>query len=295
MKQKLFTGTGVALVTPFLANGEVDHPALRQITEHVIKNGVDYLVAMGTTAESVTLNCDEKDRVLETILSTNNSRKPVVLGMGGNNTSAVAQAIMKQSFDGISGLLSVAPYYNKPNQQGLFLHFESIAAASPVPVIIYNVPGRTGSNISADTTVRLAHENSNIVATKEASGNFEQIMNIVANKPDDFLVISGDDALTLPLISVGVEGLISVTANALPGRVSDMVRYALTSNCEKAKALHYELLELITLLFAEGSPAGVKSALYSLGLCDPFVRLPLVPVSKGLGLKINNLIKRLSE
>ncbi len=284
-------GAGVALVTPFRANGAIDYPALKRVTEHTIVNGIDFLVALGTTAETPALDKDEKARVVETVLETNNGRVPVVLGTGGNDTKALIRQIQEQSYNGIDAILSVAPYYNKPNQLGLFRHFEAIAQESPVPVIIYNVPGRTGSNISAETTIRLAFENSNIIATKEASGNFDQIMSIIRDKPEGFIVLSGDDALTLPMVALGAEGVISVIANYYPDRMSKLVKFMLKGDVQPARDIQYEILELIQLIFAEGSPAGIKAVLNHRGLAETYVRLPLVPVSDQLYEKIGTFLQ----
>jgi 4-hydroxy-tetrahydrodipicolinate synthase len=286
-------GAGVALVTPFSNDGTVDFPALNRVTEFTVSQGIDFLVALGTTAETPTLDKDEKQEVIRVILETNRGRKPVVLGIGGNDTRAVVKQIEEQSFDGISFLLNVAPYYNKPNQTGLYRHFEAIAECSPVPVIIYNVPGRTGSNISADTTLRLAHDKENIIATKEASGNFDQIMAILRDRPEGFAVLSGDDALTLPLLSLGADGVISVIANACPDRMRRMVTAMSEKNLALAQKLHYEMLELIQLIFAEGSPAGIKAVLKQMAICEENVRLPLTPVSEALSIRIRDYLKTL--
>ena len=284
-------GAGVALVTPFNSYGNVDYPALKRVTEFTISQGIDFLVALGTTAETPTLDQEEKQEIVQVILETNNGRKPVVLGIGGNDTRAVVKQIGEQSFKGIDYLLNVAPYYNKPNQTGLYRHFEAIADSSQVPVILYNVPGRTGSNIAADTTLRLANDKRNIVATKEASGNFDQIMAILRDRPEGFSVLSGDDALTLPILALGAEGVISVVANACPDRMTRMVKAMDEGDINKAQKLHYEMLELIRLIFAEGSPAGIKAALKHLGLCDENVRLPITPVSETLSIQIRDYLK----
>lgn len=284
--QKKLTGTGVALVTPFHKNGSVDFKSLSKIVEHVIKGKCEYLVPLGTTGESVTLTDDERRAVVECVLEANNKRVPVVLGVGGNNTHEILNKLRYDSFEGISAILSVSPYYNKPNQKGIIQHYRLIAEESPVPVVLYNVPGRTGSNVTAETTLELAHSQKNIIGIKEASGNMEQIMSVIKDKPSGFLVISGDDAITLPLIAAGADGVISVVANAFPKHFSEMVRLGLKHELKKAQVLHYQLLPLIPLLFAEGSPSGVKSALKQLGLCEDGVRLPLSGVSKSLNGKI---------
>jgi len=288
-----FQGTGVAIITPFNKEKQVDYQALEKLLEHIINGGVDFIVSMGTTSEAATLTEEEKEQVLSKVLRVVDNRKPVVLGIGGNNTQKVVETLKNTNFDQISGILSVAPYYNKPNQRGLYEHFSLIAKYSPRPVILYNVPGRTSSNISAETTLKLAHEFDHIVAVKEASGNFTQIMEIVKNKPDGFKVLSGDDALTLPLISIGVEGVISVVANAFPDRFSTMVRQALQGNLSKAKSIHYELIDIINQLFADGNPAGVKKALSLLNITEDYLRLPLVEVNQDVAEKLFRLIRQL--
>ena len=288
-----FQGTGVAIITPFNKEKQVDYQALEKLLEHIINGGVDFIVSMGTTSEAATLTEEEKEQVLSKVLRVVDNRKPVVLGIGGNNTQKVVETLKNTNFDQISGILSVAPYYNKPNQRGLYEHFSLIAKYSPRPVILYNVPGRTSSNISAETTLKLAHEFDHIVAVKEASGNFTQIMEIVKNKPDGFKVLSGDDALTLPLISIGVEGVISVVANAFPDRFSTMVRQALQGNLSKAKSIHYELIDIINQLFADGNPAGVKKALSLLNITEEYLRLPLVEVNQDVAEKLFRLIRQL--
>ncbi len=289
-----FKGLGVALVTPFLDNGGVDMAGLQRLIEHNIKNGTDYLVVQGTTGESATLTAEEKRSVLDFVIEVNNGRKPIVLGIGGNNTTAVAQALTDLDPTGIDGILSVSPYYNKPSQEGIYQHYKKLNEVTPLPIILYNVPGRTSSNVTASTTLRIAKELKNIVAVKEASGNLEQIMEIIMHKPKGFLVLSGDDALTLPHIAVGGDGVISVVGNAFPKRFSRMVHAALEGDLAAAKADHYDLLEIIPMLFAEGNPAGVKRVLATLGICRENLRLPLVPVSKGLGEKLDDFTKALS-
>lgn len=279
MAHTKFTGTGVAIVTPFRNDGSVDFKSLGKLLEHVIKGGVNYIVALGTTGESVTLTKDEKKAVINFVLDTVNDRIPVVVGIGGNNTQEVLDTINSNDFSGIDAILSVSPYYNKPSQQGLYLHFKAIATASPVPVILYNVPGRTGSNVSAETTLKLAHECKSIFAVKEASGNLGQVMQIINGKPKDFLVISGDDALALPIIAIGGSGLISVIANAYPKDLSEMVNYALKGDLPKANQLHYKLLEMVNALFEEGNPPGIKALLEILKITHNVVRLPLSTVS----------------
>ncbi len=290
MKQPLFTGTGVALITPFRKQQEtVDFTKLEHLIEYIVTSGVDYIVALGTTSEAATMTPSERSAVQEFIVETVNGRCPIMLGLGGNNTLDVTDTINRTNFDGISGILSVAPYYNKPNQRGLQQHFHSIAEASPVPVIIYNVPGRTGVNIAAETTLTLANECPNIIGIKEASGNMQQVMEILRRRPAGFRVISGDDALTCPMIAMGADGVISVIANALPKETSDMVRFALKGDLKKALPLHYRLLPLMNAIFEEGNPTGVKSLLETEGLITNILRLPLVKASKQLTNKLATL------
>jgi len=291
MEYNTIKGTGVALVTPFESNGDVDYSSLKKLVDHVICNGVDFVVAMGTTSEAATLSTKEKESVLQIIIEETDNRVPVVLGLGGNNTSVVVEDIKSRNFDKITAILSVAPYYNKPSQEGMVAHFSAIAEASPVPIILYNVPGRTSSNLSADTVLFLAKKYKNIVAVKEASSDFTQIMEIVKNKPEGFTVLSGDDALTLPLLSIGMEGVISVVANALPEQMSMMIKETENGNCDEAKAIHYQMLDLINALFEEGNPAGIKAALKGLSVIEEDqLRLPLVPASESLNKKILDLL-----
>ena len=291
MEYNTIKGTGVALVTPFQSNGDVDYSSLKKLVDHVICNGVDFVVAMGTTSEAATLRAKEKESVLQVIIEETDNRVPVVLGLGGNNTSLVVEDIQTRNFDKIAAILSVAPYYNKPSQAGMIAHFSAIAEASPVPIILYNVPGRTSSNLLADTVLFLANKYKNIVAVKEASADFTQIMEIVKNKPEGFVVLSGDDALTLPLLSIGMEGVISVVANALPEQMSVLIKEAENGNCDEAKAIHYQMLDLINALFEEGNPAGIKAALKGLSVIEEDqLRLPLVPASETLRKKILDLL-----
>lgn len=287
----LFKGAGVALVTPFHADMSIDFPALRRLVQEQIDGGTNYLVVQGTTGESPTLNSDEKKQVLETVLEVNNGKLPVVYGAGGNNTLSVIEAFKKIP-KGVDGILSVAPYYNKPTQAGYLAHYKALASETDLPIILYNVPGRTGSNVLAETTLELA-EIKNIVAMKEASGNMEQIMEIIRCKPENFLVLSGDDAITLPLIAAGADGVISVVANSFPKQFSQMVSSALNGDFETARKIHYDLLPVTRLLFAEGNPGGVKIALEELGWMKPYMRLPLVQVSEGLKAKIVAETKKL--
>ncbi|MCW3071356.1 MAG: 4-hydroxy-tetrahydrodipicolinate synthase [Bacteroidetes bacterium] len=279
-KNSKFRGTGVAIVTPFTKDGNVDFKGLEKLVNYIIKGGVEYVVVMGTTGESVTLSKEEKQSVVEHVIETVDKRVPIVLGLGGNNTQEILTALKKESFAHIDALLSVSPYYNKPNQRGIYQHYKAMAEASPLPIILYNVPGRTASNISADTTLKLAEEFKNIIAIKEASGSLEQCMKIIKHKPKDFLVISGDDALTLPIIACGGEGVISVAANAFPKDFSEMTRQIMAGNVKEAQKLHYKLTDIIEQLFADGNPAGIKTVLEMMKICSSNVRLPLVKVNK---------------
>ncbi len=295
MAKNKFHGTGVAIVTPFKTDKSIDFPALENLVNHLIDNGIDFLVVLGTTGESATMSFDERMQVLDFVLEVNNGRLPVIAGFGGNNTQAVLDSIKKRGdFSGIDAILSVAPYYNKPNQRGLYEHFTAIAEFSPVPVVLYNVPGRTKSNIAAETTLKLA-EHPNIIAIKEASGDFGQIMEIIRNKPDDFTVLSGDDAITLPLISIGVQGVISVVAMAMPGKMSKMVNLALEGQFDQAMKLHYDILPLTNAIFEDGNPAGIKAALSIKGLIANELRLPLVPVDNKTYEKIKAIIGHLED
>lgn len=288
-----FSGTGVAIITPFKADYSVDYAALERVTEHCIKGKVNYIVVLGTTGESVTLTKSEKLEVISTVVKATSKRVPVVVGIGGNNTMDVLDGLKSTNLSNIDGILSVVPYYNKPNQQGLYEHYKAIAQASTLPVIMYNVPGRTGVNMNADTTIKLATEFKNLVAVKEASGNMTQIMEILRDKPECFSVISGDDALTLPLISLGASGVISVVANALPSDFSTMVEEALGGNYQLAKKIHFSILEMIGALFTEGSPAGVKAVMHQMKLVENVVRLPLTPVSDKHYQKLQSLLSKL--
>lgn len=292
---EIFKGTGVALVTPFHKHGTIDFNSLGKLIEHVITNNVDYIVVMGTTGESVTLSKDEKHALLHFTVDTINKRVPLVIGIGGNNTQAIIDCIKETSFEDIDGLLSVAPYYNKPQQRGLYLHYKNIASASPVPLILYNVPGRTSVNITAETTIKLANDFSNIVGIKEASGNLVQCMEIIKNKPKDFLVISGDDILTLPLLALGGDGVISVTANAFPAEFSEMVNLGLKGEFAKARNIHYQLSDIINTLFADGNPSGIKAALDILGLVPNTLRLPVVKVGRDVYNKLQAQINEFLE
>lgn len=295
MLYKRLKGTGVALVTPFHKDGSIDFKGLERLIESLIAGKADYLVLLGTTGESATLNKDEKIALLDYTKEVNNRRLPLVLGIGGNNTQEVLTCFKVYDFTDVDAILSVTPYYNRPTQKGLFQHFKMVANAAPVPVILYNVPARTGTNMLAETTLTLAGEIGNIIGIKEASGNLDQITQIIKNKPEKFLIISGDDNITFPLMALGADGVISVAANAFPRDFSNMVRLCLTGNYEKARGLHYRFTEIIPLLFAEGSPGGIKAALNALKICSEFVRLPLVPVSKTLQNKIAEFIEEKFE
>jgi len=280
------TGTGVAIVTPFLSNGEIDFISLTNLLNNLIENGIDFIVGLGTTSEAVTLTPNEKISVMKHVINEVNGRVPIVMGIGGNNTKAVVEEIQNTDFKGIDAILSVAPYYNKPNQRGIYEHFKAIAESSIVPIVIYNVPGRTSSNIAAETTLKLANDFSNIIAVKEASGDLGQVMDIIKNKPEGFSVLSGDDALTFPMIALGADGVISVVANAFPQEFSQMVSFAKNSNNEKARIIHYKLLNIIDLLFVDGNPAGIKAALEIMGIMGNNLRLPMVPVLHEVYLKL---------
>ncbi len=290
-----FKGTGVALVTPFRKEGEVDYNALQKLVEFQIDNGVNYLVVQGTTGESVTLNEDEKLAVLEYVIDINKNRVPIVLGVGGNNTSSVVNQMRKFNNHKIDAYLSVSPYYNKPSQKGIIAHYSEIANSTDKPIILYNVPGRTGSNMLSETTLDLAHSCSNIIGVKEASGNLEQIMEIISGKPSDFLVISGDDALTLPHISCGGDGVISVVANAFPRRFSSMVSHALNGDLEKARLFHYELFPIIQQLFADGNPGGIKYVLKLINIGEDHMRLPLVNINDNTAKKLYKLVADIDD
>lgn len=285
-----FRGTGVAIITPFNKDKSVDYKALERLVEHLVTNGIDYLVVQGTTGESVTLNKEEKKEILAFIIKVNNNRLPIVLGIGGNCTATVVETLKTTDLKGVSAILSVSPYYNKPTQEGIYQHYKAISQASSLPIILYNVPGRTSSNILPSTTLRLAQDFKNIIAIKEASGNMEQFMEIIKNKPKNFLLISGDDALTLPIIASGGEGVISVLANAFPKGFSDMVNAALAEDYKKARKLHYQYFEMIHYLFVDGNPAGIKAALKLLNITGDTLRLPLVNVGDKTYNKIKELI-----
>lgn len=287
------TGTGVAIITPFKKiKKEVDYGALEKLINYLINNGVEYIVTLGTTGETPTLSKKEKQEIVQFTAEKINGRIPLVIGIGGNNTAAIIDSFADFSFDKITAVLSSSPSYNKPSQEGIFQHYKSLSDASPLPVILYNVPGRTGSNITAETTLRLADECKNIQGIKEASGNMVQGMHILKSKPSDFLFVSGDDHISLPLIACGASGVISVAANCFPKDFSDMVRFALKNDFENATRLHYKLLEAYDLLFVENNPAGVKAFLNELKLIENELRLPLVPLSASFHQKVKDYITR---
>lgn len=277
MTKTKFTGMGVAMITPFKEDESVDFDAFNRLLDYQLQNGTDYLVILGTTAETPTLSKEEKEEIIRTVLAKVNGRLPIVLGVGNNNTRATVDELKKNKFDGIDAILSVVPYYNKPSQEGIFQHYAAIAEASNLPVVLYNVPGRTGVNMTAETTLRLAHKYKNIIAIKEASGNIVQMDDIIKNKPKDFMVISGDDGITYPLITLGAVGVISVIGNAFPKEFSKMVRLALLGDYEAARIIHHRFTELFDLLFTDGNPAGVKCMLSIMGYIENKLRLPLVP------------------
>ena len=294
MKNNIFKGTGIALITPFKQDQSVDTEALSNIVNHVINNGADFLVVLGTTSEAPTLSAEEKKLVISTVLKANAGRLPVMLGMGGNNTQSVIDSIKAQDFTGIQGILSVVPYYNKPNQRGMKAHFEAIANASPVPVVVYNVPGRVGVNLQASTCVELA-QHPNIIAVKEASGNLQQIMEILRDKPADFDVLSGDDGITQPLMALGAQGVISVAANAYTKPFSRMMNAMKERQVNEALHLHYAMLRMNQLIFADGNPAGIKCLMNKMGLCQNVLRLPLVPVNEKVEAEIIEEWKQLKN
>ena len=292
---KKFRGTGVAIITPFKNDSSIDFAALGRVINHVINGGVNYIVAMGTTGESVTLTKDEKHALVTYVVEAIDNRVPLVVGIGGNNTQEVINCIRQSDLTGIDGILSVSPYYNKPSQKGLFEHFKAIATCSPIPVILYNVPSRTACNISSDTCLELAHEFENIVAVKEASGDISQIMRIIKGKPENFSVISGDDMMMIPIVASGGVGVISVLANAFPAQCSEIINFSLKNNFKAARDLQFRFMEMIELLFVEGNPSGVKAMLNIMNICQNNLRLPLVPVSKTIYTRIQKAIDEVSK
>ncbi|POS02873.1 4-hydroxy-tetrahydrodipicolinate synthase [Flavobacterium croceum DSM 17960] len=285
-------GTGVALVTPFKTDFSVDTEALKRIVNYVIDGGVEYLVVLGTTAETATLTSDEKELVINTVIEANKGRLPLVLGVGGNNTHKVVEELQTRDFSAFTAILSVSPYYNKPTQEGIYQHFKAIAQASPIPVILYNVPGRTASNMLPSTVIKLANEFKNIVAIKEAAGDIVQAMRLIQNKPKDFLVISGDDMVTLPMVLAGGAGVISVIGEGFPKEFSEMVRLGLNRKVDQAYQLHYKIADSIDMIFEQGNPAGIKEVFKILGLCENTVRLPLVNVNEDLSNRIKDFVNK---
>ena len=294
MAQINLKGMGVALITPFKDDESIDFDALSKLIEYQIQHGIDYLVVLGTTAETPTLTEQEKNEVLSFVIERVKERVPIVLGLGGNNTRGIVELLKTESFQGVDAILSVVPYYNKPSQEGIYQHYKAIASATKLPVILYNVPGRTGVNMTAETTLRLAREFDNIVAIKEASGNITQMDDIIKNKPKDFMVISGDDGITFPLITLGAVGVISVIGNAFPREFSRMVRLALEGDYANALLIHHKFTELFELLFVDGNPAGVKSILSSMGYIRNRLRLPLVPTRITTYEKIRVVLQKLN-
>jgi 4-hydroxy-tetrahydrodipicolinate synthase len=294
MRNNKLYGTGVALVTPFDNSGRIDFSALEKHLNYIIDGGVNYIAMLGTTGEPPTLSKEEKNEIIKFVKEKTGGKIPLVLGIGGNNTAAVVDEIKNTDLEGIDSILSISPYYTKPSQRGIYAHFEAVAKASPLPVILYNVPGRTSKNIEPDTVIKLARDFQNIAAIKEASGNMNQIMNILANKPEDFGVISGDDSLSVPMISLGCAGVISVAANVVPKQFSSMIDTALKGDFKTAAKTHFELLDLMNALFEDGSPSGAKAALKILGIMEENLRLPLVPVSPAVREKIKSLLAKLA-
>lgn len=293
MARNIFKGLGIALVTPFTADGEVDYKAIVRLVEYQIQNGADFLCILATTGETPCLSTEEKENIKKLVVDTNRGRLPILMGCGGNNTRAVVEELKTADWTGIDGVLSVCPYYNKPSQEGLYQHFKAIAEASPLPVVLYNVPGRTGINMKSETTVRLARDCENIVAVKEASGSLEQVDEIIKNKPERFDVLSGDDALTFSMVASGAAGSISVIGNALPKEVSRMIRLEFKGEYEVARTIHHRFTELYSLLFVDGNPAGVKALLHEMGFIENVLRLPLVPTRITTLQKMTEILKTL--
>src|SRR5690554_4301416 len=287
---KALIGTGVALITPFQEDFSVDVDGLKRVVEFNIENGIDYLVVLGTTAESVTLSKDEKQLVIDTVKAANNGRVPMVLGIGGNNTQAVIAEIESRDLTDFAAVLSVSPFYNKPTQEGIYQHFAAIAEKAPIPILLYNVPGRTASNILPKTVIRLAHDFENIIGVKEAAGDIVQAMELISGCPKDFLIISGDDMITLPMVLAGGAGVISVIGEGFPKEFSTMVQLGLERKVDEAYQIHYKLAPAIDYIFEEGNPAGIKAVFKKLGICDDTLRLPLVKVSDGLREKIDAFV-----
>lgn len=293
MARNIFRGLGIALVTPFTSDGQVDYKSLKRLVEYQIDNGADFLCILATTGETPCLTQDEKDKITQLVKDVNHGRLPILKGCGGNNTAAVVEELRTADWSGIDGILSVCPYYNKPSQEGLYQHFKAIAEASPLPVVLYNVPGRTGINLKPETTVRLANDCENIVAVKEASGSLEQVDEIIKNKPQRFDVLSGDDALTFSMVASGAAGVISVIGNALPKEFSRMIRLEFQGEYEPARKIHHMFTELYSLLFVDGNPAGVKALLHEMGFFENQLRLPLVPTKVSTLQKMAEILKSL--
>jgi 4-hydroxy-tetrahydrodipicolinate synthase len=293
MAHNIFKGLGIALITPFLEDGSVDYKSLIRLVEYQLNNGADFFCILATTGETPTLTAEEKQKIKDLIVDLVGGRVPILVGCGGNNTAAIVKELQTGDFRGVDGILSVCPYYNKPSQEGLYQHFKTIAAATKLPVVLYNVPGRTGVNLSAATTVRLAHDCDNIVAIKEASGNLEQVDEIIKNKPRNFDVISGDDALTFPMISCGAVGVISVIGNALPREFSKMIRLQMKGEYDGARKIHHRFIDLFSLLFVDGNPAGVKAMLNEMGYIENVLRLPLVPTRISTLQRMSEIMKEL--
>ena len=293
MAHNIFKGLGVALITPFLEDGSVDYKSLIRLVEYQLNNGADFFCILATTGETPTLTAEEKQKIKDLIVDLVGGRVPILMGCGGNNTAAIVHELQTGDFRGVDGILSVCPYYNKPSQEGLYQHFKTIAAATQLPVVLYNVPGRTGVNMTAATTVRLAHDCPNIVAIKEASGNLEQVDEIIKNKPQSFDVISGDDSLTFPMVSCGAVGVISVIGNALPREFSKMIRLQMKGEYDGARKIHHRFTDLFSLLFVDGNPAGVKCMLSEMGYIENRLRLPLVPTRISTLQRMSEIMKEL--
>ena len=293
MARNIFRGLGIALVTPFTPDGQVDYKSLKRLVEYQIDNGADFLCILATTGETPCLTQDEKEKITQLVKDVNHGRLPILKGCGGNNTAAVVEELRTADWSGIDGILSVCPYYNKPSQEGLYQHFKAIAQVSPLPVVLYNVPGRTGINLKPETTVRLANDCENIVAVKEASGSLEQVDEIIKNKPQRFDVLSGDDALTFSMVASGAAGVISVIGNALPKEFSRMIRLEFQGEYEPARKIHHMFTELYSLLFVDGNPAGVKALLHEMGFIENQLRLPLVPTKVSTLQKMAEILKSL--
>lgn len=293
MKHNIFRGLGIALITPFTESGAVDYDAMKRIVEYQLSNGADFLCILATTGETPCLTKQEKEDIKKYIIDLVAGRIPILMGCGGNNTSAVVDELQNGDFKGIDGILSVCPYYNKPSQEGLYQHFKAISSATSLPIVLYNVPGRTGINLKAETTVRLARECENIVAIKEASGSLEQVDEILKNKPEGFAVLSGDDSLTYPMIACGADGVISVIGNALPKEFSRMIRLEKNGEFEAAVKIHHKFTDLYSLLFVDGNPAGVKALLHEMGYIKNVLRLPLVPTRVATVQKMSQILKDL--